>query len=120
MRMFLGPAAVLLSCASPRATSTAAPTSLSVSAPAPIKTATLHDAAIAKKVKEIIRAQLEVSEEQLLPQASFVCDLKADSLAVVELVLAFEQEFKILIPEEDAQEINTVQDAIRYIQEHAK
>ena len=75
---------------------------------------------IEKKVKEIICAQLEVSSEQLRPEASFIDDLKADSLAVVELVLAFEQEFKITIPEEDTEQIKTVKDAINYLKSHAK
>jgi acyl carrier protein len=75
---------------------------------------------IESKVKEIICAQLEVTQEQLRPQASFIDDLKADSLAVVELVLAFEQEFKITIPEEDTEQIKTVGDAISYIKTHAK
>jgi acyl carrier protein len=74
---------------------------------------------IEKKVKEIICSQLEVSNEQLRPDASFIDDLKADSLAVVELVLAFEQEFKITIPEEDTEQIKTVKDAIEYIKAHA-
>lgn len=72
------------------------------------------------KVKEIICQQLEVSPEQLRPEASFVDDLKADSLAVVELVLALEQEFKIEIPEEDTEQIKTVKDALNYIKTHAK
>ena len=72
-----------------------------------------------KKVKEIITQQLEVSAEQLRPEASFVDDLKADSLAVVELVLALEQEFKLEIPEEDTESIKTVGDAITYIKSHA-
>ncbi len=75
---------------------------------------------IESKVKEIICNQLEVSSEQLRPTASFIDDLKADSLAVVELVLAFEQEFKITIPEEDTEQIKTVGDAISYIKTHAK
>jgi acyl carrier protein len=75
---------------------------------------------IEKKVKEIICTQLEVSSEQLRPEASFIDDLKADSLAVVELVLAFEQEFKITIPEEDTEQIKTVKDAINYMKSHAK
>jgi acyl carrier protein len=75
---------------------------------------------IEAKVKEIICSQLEVSNEQLLPEASFIDDLKADSLAVVELVLAFEQEFKITIPEEDTEQIKTVGDAVNYIKNHAK
>jgi acyl carrier protein len=75
---------------------------------------------IDSKVKEIICQQLEVSSEQLRPEASFVDDLKADSLAVVELVLALEQEFKIEIPEEDTEQIKTVKDALNYIKTHAK
>jgi acyl carrier protein len=75
---------------------------------------------IESKVKEIICNQLEVSPEQLRPEASFIDDLKADSLAVVELVLAFEQEFKITIPEEDTEQIKTVKDATNYIKTHAK
>lgn len=75
---------------------------------------------IETKVKEIISQQLEVSAEQLRPEASFVDDLKADSLAVVELVLALEQEFKIEIPEEDTEQIKTVGDALSYIKTHAK
>jgi acyl carrier protein len=74
---------------------------------------------IEKKVKEIICSQLEVSDEQLRPEASFIDDLKADSLAVVELVLAFEQEFKLTIPEEDTEQIKTVKDAVNYIKSHA-
>jgi len=70
------------------------------------------------KVKEIISQQLEVSAEQLRPEASFVDDLKADSLAVVELVLALEQEFKLEIPEEDTEQIKTVKDAVNYIKTH--
>ncbi len=75
---------------------------------------------IETKVKEIISQQLEVSAEQLRPEASFVDDLKADSLAVVELVLALEQEFKLEIPEEDTEQIKTVKDAVNYIKSHAK
>lgn len=71
------------------------------------------------KVKELICQQLEVSEEQLKPEASFVDDLKADSLAVVELVLALEQEFKLEIPDEDTEKIRTVKDALDYIKSHA-
>ena len=70
------------------------------------------------KVKEIISEQLEVSAEQLRLEASFTDDLKADSLAVVELVLALEQEFKIEIPEEDTEQIKTVKDALNYIKTH--
>jgi acyl carrier protein len=73
---------------------------------------------IEMRVKEIICQQLEVSPEQLKPEASFVDDLKADSLAVVELVLALEQEFKIEIPDEDTEQIKTVKNATDYIKTH--
>jgi len=72
------------------------------------------------KVKELICQQLEVSEEQLKPEASFVDDLKADSLAVVELVLALEQEFNLEIPDEDTEQIKTVKNALDYIKSHSK
>jgi len=75
---------------------------------------------IEQKVKEIICAQLEVSPEQVKPEASFTDDLKADSLAVVELVLALEEAFSIEIPDEDTEQIKTVKDAIEYIKAHAK
>jgi acyl carrier protein len=75
---------------------------------------------IEAKVKDIICAQLEVSPEQVKPAASFVDDLKADSLAVVELVLALEEAFKIEIPDEDTEQIKTVQDAVDYIKAHVK
>ena len=75
---------------------------------------------VEQKVKEIICAQLEVSPEQVKPEASFTDDLKADSLAVVELVLALEEAFSIEIPDEDTEQIKTVQDAIDYIKGHTK
>jgi acyl carrier protein len=71
-----------------------------------------------QKVKEIICAQLEVTPEQVKPEASFTDDLKADSLAVVELVLALEEAFSIEIPDEDTEQIKTVKDAIEYIKAH--
>ncbi len=74
---------------------------------------------IEAKVKELICQQLEVSEEQLKPEASFTDDLKADSLAVVELVLALEQEFNLEIPDEDTEQIKTVKDALDYIKSHS-
>ena len=74
---------------------------------------------ISAKVKELICEQLEVSLEQCVEAASFVDDLKADSLAVVELVLALEQEFGIDIPDEDTEKIRTVKDAVNYIQTHS-
>lgn len=71
------------------------------------------------KIKGLISEQLEVSVEQLKPEASFVDDLKADSLAVVELVLALEQDFGLSIPDEDTEKIKTVGDAINYIKANA-
>ena len=71
------------------------------------------------KVKEIICAQLEVSPDLVRPESSFTDDLKADSLAVVELVLALEEHFGIEIPDEDTEQIKTVKDAIEYIRSHA-
>ena len=67
------------------------------------------------KVKKIIAEQLGVEEEEVTPSASFIDDLGADSLDTVELIMAFEEEFGIEIPEEDAEKIATVQNAIDYI-----
>jgi acyl carrier protein len=75
---------------------------------------------IEDKVKKIIIEQLEVAPDKVKPEASFSEDLKADSLAVVELVLALEEQFKIEIPDEDTEKIKTVGDAINYIKSHAK
>ncbi len=72
---------------------------------------------IEKNVKAIVMEQLGVSEEELKPEASFVDDLGADSLDLVELVMALEEEFGQEIPDEDAEKITTVQDAINYINE---
>ncbi len=68
-----------------------------------------------EKIKEIISKQLDVSIDKVVPDASFVDDLGADSLDTVELVMEFEKEFNIEIPDEDAEKIITVQDAIDYI-----
>ena len=76
--------------------------------------------AVADKVKSIIVEQLGVDEEEVTPDASFVDDLGADSLDTVELVMAFEEAFDIEIPDEDAEKIRTVADAVDYIQKHAK
>ena len=75
---------------------------------------------IESKVKQIISAQLEVAPEKLSDGASFVDDLKADSLAVVELVLALEEAFHIEIPDEDTEQIKTVKDAVDYVKTHIK
>ncbi len=74
---------------------------------------------IAEKVKTIIIDNLGVAPEEVTPKASFVDDLGADSLDTVELVMAFEEEFDIEIPDEDAEKIITVNDATDYIQKHA-
>ena len=77
-------------------------------------------ASVDEKVKQIIVEQLGVDEAEVTPTASFVDDLGADSLDTVELVMAFEEGFSIEIPDEDAEKIQTVKDAITYIQGHAK
>ena len=70
---------------------------------------------VAEKVKKIICEQLDVPEEDVVPTASFVDDLGADSLDQVELIMAMEEEFDLSISDEDAEKIATVQDAIDYI-----
>ena len=75
---------------------------------------------IEERVTKIIVEQLEVPADKVVPSASFTEDLKADSLAIVELVLAFEEQFEIDIPDEDTEKIRTVQDAIEYIEKNAK
>jgi len=77
-------------------------------------------AAVDEKVKQIIVEQLGVDEGEVTPSASFVDDLGADSLDTVELVMAFEEAFDIEIPDEDAEKIRTVSDAVDYIGKHAK
>jgi acyl carrier protein len=78
---------------------------------------------IEQRVKEIIVNQLNVNEEQITPQASFLDDLGADSLDIVELIMAFEEEFKEEIkgeiPESDAEKLQTVGDVVGYIQQKA-
>ena len=69
------------------------------------------------KVREIVIDKLGVEESQITPEASFTNDLGADSLDIVELVMGFESEFDISIPDEDAEKISTVGDAIKYLQE---
>jgi len=70
---------------------------------------------ILEKVKKIIAEQLDVPGDDIVPSASFVDDLGADSLDQVELIMAMEEEFNISIPDEDAEKIATVQDAVDYI-----
>ncbi len=71
-----------------------------------------------QKVLEIIAKELEVDLKQLTPEAKFIEDLGADSLDIVELVMALEEEFGVDIPDEDADKIKTVGDAVKYLQEH--
>jgi acyl carrier protein len=75
--------------------------------------------AVDQKVKEIVVQQLGVNEEEVTEEASFIEDLGADSLDTVELVMAFEEEFGIEIPDEDAEKIQTVGQAIEYIESKA-
>ena len=70
---------------------------------------------IAGKIKKIICEQLDVAEEDVVEKASFVDDLGADSLDQVELIMAMEEEFDVSIPDEDAEKIATVQDAVDYV-----
>jgi acyl carrier protein len=77
-------------------------------------------ASIEQRVKDIIVEQLGVEEDEVSAEASFIDDLGADSLDTVELVMAFEEEFNIEIPDEDAEGISTVQDAIDYIKANVK
>ena len=74
----------------------------------------------AAKVKEFIINELGVDPEKVTPEASFVDDLGADSLDTVELVMAFEEEFTIDIPDEDAEQMRTVGEAVAYIKKHAE
>jgi acyl carrier protein len=74
---------------------------------------------LADKVKEIISQQLDVDMANIKPESAFIDDLGADSLAIVELVLAFEEQFEIDIPDEDTEKIRTVGDAVSYISERA-
>ena len=71
------------------------------------------------RVKEIIAKELEVDVKQLTPEAKFIEDLGADSLDIVELVMALEEEFGLDIPDEEADKLKTVGDAMKYLQEHA-
>ena len=75
---------------------------------------------VEEKVKEIIVEQLGVSAEQVKPEARFIDDLGADSLDTVELIMALEEEFGVEIPDEDAEKMVTVGDAVNYLKEHAK
>jgi acyl carrier protein len=75
---------------------------------------------IFSKVKDIVVEQLGVDEEEVTEQASFIDDLGADSLDIVELVMALEEEFDLEIPDEDAEKLGTVGDAVSYIKENVQ
>src|ERR1700732_1808692 len=77
-------------------------------------------ASVEERVKQIIVEQLGVDEAEVTPTASFVDDLGADSLDQVELVMAFEESFGIEVPDEDAEKMTTVKDAVEYIDKHSK
>ena len=70
------------------------------------------------RLKKIIAKELSVSEEEVTPDASFIEDLNADSLDLVELIMALEEEFNVKISDEEADKIKTVRDAMDYLQEH--
>ena len=72
------------------------------------------------RLKKIVIEQLGVDEEEVKPESSFVDDLNADSLDLVELIMSLEEEFGTEISDEDAESIRTVQDAVDYIEKHAK
>jgi len=74
---------------------------------------------IGQRVKEIIAKNLDVDVNDIKPESSFINDLGADSLAIVELVLALEEEFELDIPDEETEKIRTVQDAVDYIDERS-
>jgi acyl carrier protein len=80
----------------------------------------MSTATIEAKVKNIIADQLGVGEDEIKPESSFIEDLGADSLDIVELVMAMEEEFEVEIPDEEAENIKTVGDAINYINTHKK
>jgi acyl carrier protein len=75
-------------------------------------------ASVEARVKEIVCEQLGVSDEEVNPEASFIEDLGADSLDIVELVMALEEEYEMEISDEDAEKIKTVKDVIEYIESH--
>jgi len=77
----------------------------------------MSEKSIEEKVKDIIVEQLGVNPEQVTPTASFIEDLGADSLDTVELVMAFEEEFNVEVPDEDAEKLQTVGDVVTYITE---
>ena len=77
----------------------------------------MAEKSIEEKVKDIIVEQLGVNPEQVTPQAKFIEDLGADSLDTVELVMAFEEEFYVEVPDEEAEKLQTVGDVVKYIED---
>ncbi len=75
---------------------------------------------IEARVRSIIADQLGITEEEIKPESKFIEDLGADSLDIVELVMAMEEEFEVEIPDEEAENIKTVSDAVNYINTHKK
>ena len=71
-----------------------------------------------ERLKKIIAEQLGVSEEEVVPEASFIDDLNADSLEMVDLIISLEEEFSIQVSDEDAEKIKTVKDALDYLHDH--
>jgi acyl carrier protein len=86
--------------------------------PLPTQTKEIAVSSVPDKVTDIVCDQLGVPREKVAPETSFINDLGADSLDTVELVMELEEEFDISIPDEDAEKIQTVGEAIKYIQEH--
>ena len=80
--------------------------------------ASMSDTATFERLRDIIADTLKVDKEKVTSEASFTDDLKADSLDLVELIMAFEDEYGVEIPDEDAQKIRTVGQALSYVQEH--
>ena len=80
----------------------------------------MSEKSIEEKVKDIIVEQLGVNPEQVTPTASFIEDLGADSLDTVEIVMAFEEEFGVEVPDEDAEKLQTVGDVVKYIDERSQ
>lgn len=79
-----------------------------------------QNTSIEQRVKKIIVEQLGVKEDQVTPEAKFIEDLGADSLDTVELVMAFEEEFGIDVPDEEAEKLQSVGDVVRYVEDHAE
>jgi acyl carrier protein len=77
-------------------------------------------ATVLERVQGIVTERLGVETDQVVPEAEFIGDLNADSLDLVEVIMAFEQEFDLEIKDEDAENIRTVNDAVKYIEEHAQ